>query len=290
MILVLAGLRPDLGLSGTGWAAALCIGAGCTAPPPSWWRSAAVRSGDRPTGRAVRRASRRRPSGSPRRPTPSSCGVAAVSVARWSGHHRTGRRADRLAVAGGMAFAACLLLSYGLVLVVVVPVVVAWRGPRVRPLVVVGVVATAVLAAFGLIGFWWPARPARHPPPVRRAPRLATVLVLRARQPLGLGARPGPGHGGRAVRCRSATDPSPLLVGGRRPRRHWSPTSAASPRAKSSASGCRSPYGCWPLARRCGPTDRHPGRRPVTERRVQGWLALQAASAIALVSLVRTQW
>lgn len=68
---------------------------------------------------------------------------------------RSGRRSDALAVAGGVTAAAGLFLSYGLVLLGLVPVVVAWRRGRWRVLglAAVPVVTIGALAALG--GFWW---------------------------------------------------------------------------------------------------------------------------------------
>lgn len=68
---------------------------------------------------------------------------------------RTGRRADRLALAGGVLFGVTAMLSYGLVLLGVVPAVVAVARRRLRPLALAAVGAAVVLAAFLLVGFWW---------------------------------------------------------------------------------------------------------------------------------------
>lgn len=68
---------------------------------------------------------------------------------------RTGRRADGLAVGGGLLFGATLMLSYGLVLLAVIPlgVIVTRRSVRVALLSTAG--AVAVLAGFLAAGFWW---------------------------------------------------------------------------------------------------------------------------------------
>ncbi len=70
---------------------------------------------------------------------------------------RSGRRRDSLAVAGGMLFAWAAFLSYGLVVLAVIPVVIAvWRR-TLRPLAIAGGVMLAVtLAVWAGTGFaWW---------------------------------------------------------------------------------------------------------------------------------------
>ena len=70
---------------------------------------------------------------------------------------RSGRRRDVLAAAGGLLFAWAAFLSYGLVLLALIPVVIAvWRRTF-RPLVIAaGVTMVATLAVWGGTGFaWW---------------------------------------------------------------------------------------------------------------------------------------
>ena len=61
----------------------------------------------------------------------------------------------RWAVLGGVLFGYVALLSYGLVLLALIPVLVAYRVRRVKPLFVVGVVAVGVAALPALWGFSW---------------------------------------------------------------------------------------------------------------------------------------
>ncbi len=68
---------------------------------------------------------------------------------------RTGRRADALALGGGLLFGAAAFLSYGLVLLAVIPVVVAIARRRVRPLALACIGALPVFLAFLAAGFWW---------------------------------------------------------------------------------------------------------------------------------------
>lgn len=65
------------------------------------------------------------------------------------------RRADGLAVAGGLLLGLALFCSYGLVLLGTVPLAVAISRRRVRPLVIATVTILGVVAAFGAAGFWW---------------------------------------------------------------------------------------------------------------------------------------
>jgi hypothetical protein len=61
----------------------------------------------------------------------------------------------RWAVLGGVLFGYVALLSYGLVLLALIPVLVACRARRVKPLLLVGVVAVGVAALPALWGFNW---------------------------------------------------------------------------------------------------------------------------------------
>lgn len=94
----------------------------------------------------------------------SSADALFLGVATWSvtllilAMRRTGRRADLLALAGGLLGGAALMFSYGLALVALVPlaVAIAWRAHRPwRALVLGAVAAGAVLAVFVPFGFWW---------------------------------------------------------------------------------------------------------------------------------------
>ena len=65
------------------------------------------------------------------------------------------RRSDGLALAGGFLFGVTAFLSYGLVLLALIPTAVAWRRRRLRPLVVAAAGAAPVALAFLAGGFWW---------------------------------------------------------------------------------------------------------------------------------------
>ena len=68
---------------------------------------------------------------------------------------RVGRRSDALALAGGLLFGAGLFLTYGLVLLGLIPIVVALARKRIRSLMVAGAGVASVVTAFALAGFWW---------------------------------------------------------------------------------------------------------------------------------------
>lgn len=81
-----------------------------------------------------------------------AAGVALVAVAAAG----RGWRADVAAVTGGAFLGSGLYLSYGLVLMVLPVAGVAVVSRRIRPLLVGGLGAAAVVAAFTAAGFWWP--------------------------------------------------------------------------------------------------------------------------------------
>jgi methylthioxylose transferase len=84
----------------------------------------------------------------------SGVGATAVALVVLATSRR-GRRADILAVVGGLAFGATLLLSYGLVLLGLPMAVVAAARRRPRPLLVAAAGTWLVLGGFALAGFWW---------------------------------------------------------------------------------------------------------------------------------------
>lgn len=78
-------------------------------------------------------------------------GAGALCVAAC----RSGRRSDALAIVGGIGLGASVLLSYGLALLAVVPLVICWRNRAIRPLLLGGAAAGLVVLAFVPSGFWW---------------------------------------------------------------------------------------------------------------------------------------
>ncbi len=145
------------GLSGLGWAAALCVAGGAVAVPSVL---AVVRLlGD---DGVARRAALFVPL------APAALWIASSADALFAGIAAAGlcalayaaarrdRRGDLLAALGGLALGGCLLLSYGLSLLVLPAVAVVLIQRRVRPLLVGGLVVLAVLGAVYAAGFdWW---------------------------------------------------------------------------------------------------------------------------------------
>jgi hypothetical protein len=66
-----------------------------------------------------------------------------------------GRRADLLAIGGGLLAGAGVFLSYGLVLLGIVPLAVAAKRRAWRPLAVACLPVAAWFALFAMVGFWW---------------------------------------------------------------------------------------------------------------------------------------
>jgi methylthioxylose transferase len=155
MLLLFSGLD-RIGLGGSGWAAALCIAGGAAAIPAVLIAVREVAGEE-----VARRAS----------PflviTPAAIWIATsadaffMGVSAWGvalvvfATGRDGRRSDACALAGGLLFGAAAFLSYGLVLLAVVPAVVAWHRRRARVLVLATVGAAPVFLGFLAAGFWW---------------------------------------------------------------------------------------------------------------------------------------
>ncbi len=145
-----------LGLGGSGWAAALCIGAGASAVPAVLLTVRLLG-----TETAARRAL----------PfvalSPAAlwvatsadalfCGVAAwgVYALAYAGSRR-GLRGDVVALAGGLLLGGVLFLSYGLALAGVLALAAVLVQRRVRPLLVGGLGVVALVGWFAANGFWW---------------------------------------------------------------------------------------------------------------------------------------
>ena len=81
--------------------------------------------------------------------TAVACSVVAIA--------RPSRRSDALALAGGVLFGVTAFLSYGLILLAIIPVTVSAACRRWRPLILGMIGASPVFVAFAIFGFWWPA-------------------------------------------------------------------------------------------------------------------------------------
>lgn len=155
LVLVLWAMA-QVGLGGTGWAAALVIAGGASAVPALLLIVRELAGED-----LARRAL----------PflvlAPAALYVASTGDALFAGvgiwgvagvvlaTGRRGRSADRLALAGGALFGLAFLLSYGSLLLLLLPVTLTVVRRALRPLVMAGLGGSAVLALAAAAGFWW---------------------------------------------------------------------------------------------------------------------------------------
>jgi methylthioxylose transferase len=146
-----------LGLGGSGAAAALVIAGGAAAAP------AVLVALRETTGEAHARTAAPFVALAPAAIwIATSADALFAGVAAWSAALTIlatgdeGSRSDALALAGGLLFGAALVLSYGVALLVLVPLTVALARRRLRPIAVAAVGTTLVLLTLGAAGFWWP--------------------------------------------------------------------------------------------------------------------------------------
>lgn len=279
--LLVLSLLDRLGLHGGGWAAALVIAGGGAAVPAVLVTVRAVVSED-----AARRAA----------PflvlAPTALYVATTADALFAGVTAwsvalivlaavgsPGRTADRRALAGGLLLGVGLMLSYGLVLIAVIPVTVAASRRAVRPLVLAGLATVGVLLAMGGLGFSWLEGLA-----ATRREYLDSVASVR---PYGYFLVAN--LGALAVITGPATAAGLALL---RERRLWllvGGTLAAialadlSGMSKGEVERIWLPFAVWLLPAAAFAAGRHP-------RRVQRWLVAQVAVAFAVQVGVRTHW
>jgi hypothetical protein len=205
-------------------------------------------------------------------------GVAAWAVALVV--LATGRRAPgsgRLAVAGGLLFGAAAFLSYGLVLLAVIPVVVAWRRRRLATLVPAALGALAVVGAFLAAGFWWlDGLAATHDRYVAgvasRRPYWPFLLANAACLAILL----GPALAVALTRLRDRR--LWWLVGGALAA---VAVAALSGMSKGEVERIWLPFAVWMLPA---------GAALATSRRVTWWLGLQVAFTVFVQTLVRSPW
>jgi methylthioxylose transferase len=279
MLLLLSALDRG-GLGGSGWAAALCIAGGAAAVP-------AVLVGVREVaGEEVAR-----------RATPfvviapaaiwiaTSADAFFMGVSAWAvalvviatGRH--GRRSDVYALAGGLLFGAAAFLSYGLVLLAVVPAAVAWHRRRFRPLALGAFGAAPVFLAFFAAGFWW----------------VAGLVATRQQYFAGVGSRrPYLDFLVANAACLAIVlGPAAVVALTRvRDRRLWLLAGGVlvvlgaamiSGMSKGEVERIWLPFAIWLLP---AGAVLAAGRRSVTT----GWLGVQAMAAIVVATAVKTSW
>lgn len=155
MVLLLWGLG-EAGLGGAGWAAAVMIAAGCSAA------CAALIASRETSGEDLARAA-----------APflvllpafvwiaTSADALFMGVAAWGvtlavlATGRIGARAAGLSFAGGAVLGCAIFLTYGAVLLAGIPLIVTIARRRVRLILPAAIAASAVVAVFALLGFWW---------------------------------------------------------------------------------------------------------------------------------------
>jgi len=269
-----------VGLGGSGWPAALCIAGGAAAVPAVL---VAVRevAGEEVARRAT--------------PflvlTPAAIWIATsadaffMGVSAWAvalvvlATGRSGPRADARAIAGGLLFGAAAFLSYGLVLLAIVPALVAWRRRRLRPIALAAIGATPVFLAFLAAGFWW----------------VTGLLATRERYYAGVGGRrPYLDFLVADAACLAIAIGPAVAVALARLRDRWMwllvggtlvvvTAAMISGMSKGEVERIWLPFTIWLLPAGAALAA---GRRRVTSR----WLGLQAASAIAIATVVKTSW
>lgn len=199
-------------------------------------------------------------------------GVALVVVATGT---RSPRR-DLLAVTGGLVLGAAAFLSYGLVLLAVIPLAIAWRRRTVRPIALAAAGALAVALAFLGAGFWWvdgmaATREQYFAGIAARRPYLAFALINVAAFALVVGPAAAVGIARLRDRRMWLIVGAGLVVVG---------AGLVSGLAKGEVERIWLPFVPWVLV-----------AAAATRRRVLvGWLGAQAGLAILIESLIRTPW
>ena len=283
MVLLLAGMD-RAGLQGPGWEAALVIAAGSSAVAAALIAAREV-AGERMARRAA--------------PflvlAPAAVWIATsadalfLGVTAWAvallvlAIRREGRGSDRLALAAGVAFGLGLMLSYGLVLVAIIPLGMAFLTRRWRPCAVAAAGAVGVLGVFCLLGFSWIGGllATRHQYDVLDLQRPYRYFVVNNLSAWALALGPATAVALGRLRDRRLW----LLVGGGVAAALVADLSGLS---EGEVERIWLPFTIWVLLAGAVLA----GDRSVEPRwrATQGWLTLQAVSAIVLVSLVTTQW
>jgi methylthioxylose transferase len=155
MVLVLWTMS-RVGLRGAGWEAVLEIGGGAAMVPAALIALREV-AGERQARAAAPLVAF----------APAAVWIATSGDALFAGMsawavalvivsiRRSALLSDGFALAGGVLFGAALFLSYGSSLLAVLPVIVALKFRRVRPLFVATLGAGIVVLGFAAAGFWW---------------------------------------------------------------------------------------------------------------------------------------
>jgi methylthioxylose transferase len=279
LLLLLSGMD-RIGLGGSGWAATLFIAGGVSAVP-----AVLVTVREIAGETMARRAAPFLVVAPVAIWMASSADALFMGVSAWPvalvvlGMGREGHRSDAYALAGGLLFGATAFLSYGLVLLAIVPVVVAWQRRRLRPIALAAVGAALVFLGFLAAGFSW----------------IAGLLATRERYFAGVGSR-RPYVDFLVANAASfaiALGPAIVVALARlRDRRLWLLVGGAlvvvgaamiSGMSKGEVERIWLPFAVWLLPAGAALAT---GRYRVTT----GWLGLQVAVAIAVAIVVKTSW
>lgn len=266
-----------VGLGGPGAAAALVIAGGAAAVP-------AVLAALRETaGEAHARAAAPFVALAPAAIwIATSADALFAGVAAWSAAlcilatGDKGSRSDALALAGGLLFGAALFLSYGVVLLALVPLTVAVARRRFRPIAVAAVGTTLVLLTLGAAGFWWPegmsATRGEYAESIARFRPYAYFLVANL---AAFAVAVGPATAAALARLRRPG--AWLLAGGALAAIAVANLSGLS---KGEAERIWLPFAPWVIAASAGLSA---GLR-------RGWVAAQLSTGLIVQSLIRTSW
>jgi hypothetical protein len=277
-MVLLLGAMDAIGLRGAGWEAALVLAAAATAPIAVLVALREV-TGEQFARRAM--------------PflvlAPAAIWIATsadalyMAVAAWSvallvlATRRRGRAAWTRSVVAGLFGAGALLGSYGMLLVAVIPAAVVVQRRRAGVAVIAAGVAAAALLSLVPLGFWWPdgLRATAHEYQVLDLDRPYGAFLVINLGAWALALGPATFAGLAATRDRRAV---PLVLGG---------VAAAllanvSGLSEGEVERIWLPFGLWVLPAGAALASRRGGARP--------WLLLQVATAVTVVSLVRTQW
>jgi hypothetical protein len=279
LLLVLSGLD-GVGLGGSGWAAALMVAGGAASVP-----AVLITVRDVAGERVARQAAPFLVVAPAAIWIASSADAFYAGVSAWAvafvvlATGRRGLRSDAYAVTGGLLFGAAAFLSYGLVLLAVVPLVVAYRRRRLRPIVLAAVGAAPLFLAFLAAGFSW----------------ISGLLATRDRYFAGVGSRRPYLEFlvGNTAAFVIALGPATAVAMARlRDRRLWLLVGGGllavgiammSGMSKGEVERIWLPFAVWLL-----PVGAvlAAGRRRVAS----GWLGVQATTAVAVATVVRTSW
>lgn len=283
MVLLLAGMD-RAGLHGPGWEAALVILAGAVAAA-----AALVATRELAGECLARRAAPFLVLAPAAIWIASSADAFFLGITAWAvtlivlAIRRTGRQSDQLALAGGLLLGMGLMLSYGVALVALVPFVVAVAARRWRPLVVAAAGVAVVLLTFLAFGFWWIGGllATKHEYDVLDLQRPYRYFVVNNLSAWALALGPATAVALTRLRDRRLW----LLVGGGALAALAADVTGLS---EGEVERIWLPFTIWVLL--AGAVLAGGDNELPRWRAAQGWLALQAASAIVLVSLVTTQW